>query len=95
MRELSNLTNLSFLAGVFLEQRIMLWTDGVDVFRPRDFYWNSSGLSFNETYANWGVGEPNNSEGSEHCVSLAWWLGHKFNDQPCYATASFICEYHP
>jgi hypothetical protein len=48
---------------------VRFWTSGVDVFTPHDFYWDTTGVSLNKTYSNWGPGEPNN-QGNEHCVDI-------------------------
>lgn len=39
----------------------------------------------------WAGGEPNDS-GGEDCGHLAAWAGGAWNDQPCYATARYVCE---
>lgn len=34
---------------------LAFWTSGVDVFTPFEFYWDSNGLTFDETYTDYGV----------------------------------------
>lgn len=70
------------------------WTSGVDVFTPRDFYWDATGVSFNETYTNWGPTEPNNEGGNEHCIDLYSNINYKWNDHSCVKERYFICEWH-
>jgi hypothetical protein len=68
------------------------WTSGVDVFTPHNFYWDSTGLTFDETYSNWAAGEPNN-QGDEDCVDIFPYVDFKWNDQNCDKEQYFICEW--
>ncbi|KAL2081420.1 hypothetical protein ACEWY4_023273 [Coilia grayii] len=42
-------------------------------------------------YADWLVGEPNNTAGVENCVELL--SDSKFNDMPCWDLRAYICSY--
>lgn len=77
-----------------LSDEVAFWTSGVDVFTPRDFYWDSTGLTLNGTYSNWSAGEPNNLNGIEQCVDLFSKKNYLWNDNNCKNEQFFICEWH-
>lgn len=59
----------------------------------RPFYWAPTGQKFEYSY--WAPNNPNNSEGSEHCVHI-WKITEDFrwNDNECDNVAmGFICEH--
>jgi len=75
---------------------VAFWTSGVDVFKPRDFYWDTTGVSLNETYSNWAAGEPNDfyGNGTEHCVEINSYKSYDWNDRNCDQENYFVCEWH-
>uniref|UniRef100_A0A3Q2WEC5 C-type lectin domain-containing protein n=1 Tax=Haplochromis burtoni TaxID=8153 RepID=A0A3Q2WEC5_HAPBU len=66
--------------------------------RPEKYFW--TGLSNTEdrntfkwtTERNWGYGEPNNHNDSEHCTEMDPNLRMRWNDQHCDAYNSWICQ---
>ncbi|XP_063411591.1 natural killer cells antigen CD94-like [Mytilus trossulus] len=51
-----------------------LWLGGTDIEKEGDWIWSTSQTDL--TFAEWGVGEPSNSNGNEHCLQMnAYWLG--------------------
>jgi len=69
--------------------------------RPRTqnpFEWTDPGITnelLKPTSASWGVGEPNNYDGVEHCVHIdRRGANGNLNDEDCSKQLSFICEYY-
>ena len=57
-------------------ERRWLWVDGSIVY-----------------ITSWSTGEPNNAGSNEDCGAIYMWSGKsKWNDSPCYASLSYICE---
>jgi Lectin C-type domain len=71
------------------------WTAATDLGHQGNFYWDSTG-DFLAVHSDWGVGEPNNNDGSEHCVLLVNGplSDGKFHwgDEPCYLRNRYVCE---
>ncbi|KAI5646938.1 lectin c-type domain-containing protein [Phthorimaea operculella] len=59
-----------------------LFTEGV--------FLTVDGQSTLDVYSNWGVGQPDNYEGIEHCVQIRW--DRTLNDAPCNGKYRYICK---
>ncbi|XP_013146067.1 PREDICTED: macrophage mannose receptor 1-like [Papilio polytes] len=63
---------------------------GVSDLVANEVYRTVDGVSINDVYNNWAQGEPNNSDGNEHCLTMA--LNGTLNDDRCDKTYNFICK---
>jgi len=76
------------------------WTAGSDQLEENVWTWNITGAAGERsrvnvpvTSHNWNAGEPNNSNGDEHCLLLDWYSDWKWNDASCNKhRACYICE---
>ena len=64
------------------------WLGGSDEASEGTWTWDGAAMS----YTNWRSGEPNNSGGSENCLIIESNLGGSWDDQPCSAINSYICQ---
>ncbi|XP_065345009.1 uncharacterized protein LOC135942678 isoform X3 [Cloeon dipterum] len=71
---------------------ITFWSSGTDLGSEGTFYWNGTGSNV-EGFTNFDKGEPNNFNGTEHCLEL---VAHDnaiyWNDNNCNIPFHFICE---
>nr|XP_019931078.2 C-type lectin 37Da-like [Aedes albopictus] len=79
----------------FNEKASSFWIGGNDLAEEGTFSWMPNGRLVR--YANWSPGEPNNNNGTEHCMQLVYEprLGQRWtwNDNECRTLSLyFICE---
>jgi hypothetical protein len=71
------------------------WTAANDHGHERNFYWESTG-EFLAIHSDWGVDEPDNIDGEEHCVLLDNDQESdgtfRWSDKPCSLRKRFVCE---
>lgn len=72
------------------------WTSLNDLQTEGLWKWDSTGGSLYPGYANWDIGEPNNSGGNEDCAILnkATIYGG-WDDCQCSKLYGAVCELHP
>uniref|UniRef100_A0A1I8NQT2 C-type lectin domain-containing protein n=1 Tax=Stomoxys calcitrans TaxID=35570 RepID=A0A1I8NQT2_STOCA len=58
--------------------------------KDRPFYWQKSKQRM--VFGNWASGQPDNSQGVEHCVHYYSATNFKWNDIKCDSKLGFICE---
>ena len=68
------------------------WIGGTDIQQKGKFIWTKTKKPI--TVNGWHPGEPNNNEGSEHCISMG---GHptyryEWNNSRCSLRFNFVCE---
>ncbi|KAL3871306.1 hypothetical protein ACJMK2_039313 [Sinanodonta woodiana] len=89
-------SEFQFIQGVLNELQMgtqtytWYWTAGNDIMKEGHFVWTP--LNVPIRYAAWYELEPNNSQGQEHCVELAYHRHFKMNDQDCKLNCFFVCE---
>ncbi|KAH8293258.1 hypothetical protein KR018_005764 [Drosophila ironensis] len=70
------------------------WTSGTDSANNGQHVWFSTGKPVDQDI--WSPGEPNNSNGDEHCDNIGWdqtsTKAHKLNDLNCFEKKRYICE---
>lgn len=78
----------------FSEEFCAFWIGASDLAREGSFVWMGTGKPV--AYSNWRSSEPNDGNGNEDCVVIAyrpsvkyWWNWNDFN---CSEGISFICE---
>ena len=80
-----------FLRGIIMTgSEIFHWMGSNDLLKEGQWMWHQSGKPF--TYTNWLPGQPDNSDGKEHC--LMYWTDSKWNDASCNYPFLYICEIH-
>lgn len=55
--------------------------------------WEATATDLFPGYGNWGPGQPDNSNGKEHCMNLN--LQRAWNDLSCTSANPAICEAQP
>ncbi|XP_067381270.1 ladderlectin-like [Channa argus] len=65
------------------------WIGGSDAEERGAWFW-SDGSSFQYTY--WCGGEPNNSQGVQHCLQMNQGASNCWGDFECYGYRASICE---
>ncbi|CAB3379369.1 Hypothetical predicted protein [Cloeon dipterum] len=74
------------------ETKRTFWASGTDLGSEGTFYWNGTGSKV-EGFTNFDKGEPNNFNGTEHCLELVAHDGAIYwNDNNCNISFDFICE---
>lgn len=76
----------------FLDLRMWtagFWIGGYDMGHEGKFVWFSTGRPVNG-YTNWRLGEPNNKNDNENCLTML--INGRWNDEPCLTERAFICE---
>ncbi|XP_039443843.1 pulmonary surfactant-associated protein D-like [Culex pipiens pallens] len=70
------------------------WIAGTDLGLEGHFVWLTTGkpIGYQTGYRNFGPGEPNNLNGTEHCVEVGHPNGTFWNDKNCDVKRRFICE---
>ncbi|XP_029732228.1 perlucin-like [Aedes albopictus] len=70
------------------------WIGASDISKEGTFVWLATGRPVN--YTNWSENNPNNDEGTENCVEIAYQPYTQFkwrwNDNKCDAVNNFVCE---
>ncbi|XP_055528363.1 perlucin-like [Wyeomyia smithii] len=71
------------------------WIGGSDLAEHGVFYWQPTGNRFG--YTNWKYGQPDNTNGTEHCVEIRYLpieneLDWYWNDRQCDVKNPFVCE---
>ncbi|VDI53177.1 Hypothetical predicted protein [Mytilus galloprovincialis] len=66
------------------------WLGGTDIENEGDWMWSTSQTDI--TFADWGDGQPRNSDGNEHCLQMKYEYGLTWNDDPCIFKKRFVCE---
>ncbi|XP_068188442.1 lactose-binding lectin l-2-like [Antennarius striatus] len=66
------------------------WIGLTDIHKENSFMW-SNGQAVNFVY--WYQNEPNNLEGTEHCVHTNHGEEKKWNDEDCYFTLPSVCAF--
>ena len=82
--------DIQLLAKSIATQGYGVWIGIDDKSIEGKFTYASDGESVK--FTNWNRGQPDNAGGNEDCAHL--WKGHGFrwNDVPCSARMSFVCE---
>ncbi|KAI7789584.1 ladderlectin-like isoform X1 [Triplophysa rosa] len=65
-----------------------VWIGGHDAEMEKQWLW-TDGSPFD--YTNWCNTEPNNKDGSEHCLELNWTKNRCWNDGTCATLKGYIC----
>ncbi|VDH97392.1 Hypothetical predicted protein [Mytilus galloprovincialis] len=76
--------------ALMMKKSIAYWLGGTDIDNEGDWMWSTSQTEI--TFADWGDGQPSNSDGNEHCLQMKYEYGLTWNDDPCIYTKRFICE---
>ncbi|XP_014370346.2 macrophage mannose receptor 1-like [Papilio machaon] len=63
---------------------------GISDLMANEVYITVDGVSIKDVYNNWAQGEPNNSDGNEHCLTMT--LNGTLNDDRCDKKYPFICK---
>ena len=67
------------------------WLDGSDLESEGTWMWRD-GMRMDLTYTNWLPGEPSNSGGYEHCLTMRANRGGFWNDGNCNGKLPYICQ---
>nr|ABP94110.1 venom C-type lectin mannose binding isoform 1 variant 2 [Tropidechis carinatus] len=82
--------DLAEYASDYLKSDGNVWIGLNDPRKQRTWVWSDRSPT---NYYSWNRGEPNNSKNNEYCVHLWALSGYlKWNDTPCKALYSFICQ---
>ncbi|XP_074480651.1 ladderlectin-like [Sebastes fasciatus] len=68
------------------------WLGGTDAQQEGTWFW-IDGKPFK--YDNWDRGQPDNNNGTGHCLVMNYKDNLKFDDQPCYLRKTFVCAGKP
>ena len=85
-----------FIDATFLSTRKKIWIGLTDVQKEGVWKW-SDGTSL-QGYSNWGPGEPNNYDQSQHCVAVVKgimtndYFNAEWNDLICQNAHFYLCE---
>ncbi|KAM7352642.1 lectin subunit alpha-like [Cochliomyia hominivorax] len=82
-------TQIDTLIKRLFPQSPSFWLAGHDNAVDRRYEWATSGQVF--SFTNWGVGQPDRLNNSEHCI-LIWHNTWQWYDLPCSHNLGFICE---
>ncbi|XP_017028088.1 C-type lectin 37Da-like [Drosophila kikkawai] len=66
------------------------WTSGTDFIHLGHHAWFPNGISVPSEL--WGVSQPDNKNGQEHCDSFRYRGTYKMNDEPCTVKYFYVCE---
>ncbi|WAR09710.1 ECT-like protein [Mya arenaria] len=66
------------------------WLGGTNWERDAHWIWESTGAEL--TYQTWGAQQPNNQNGTEHCLSAVKYFDYAWNDAPCDRKIQYVCE---
>ncbi|CAC5391770.1 unnamed protein product [Mytilus coruscus] len=69
---------------------IAFWLGGTDIEKEGNWIWSTSQTDI--TFNDWGLHQPSNTNGKEHCVQMKREYNLKWNDDPCMLGTRFICE---
>lgn len=104
---LSIVSAVNFNSDVNTElQNCDFWTSGTDQQEEGIWVWNTTATDavsgsnselllnrISSRSANWQTGEPNNSNGQEHCLLMDWYARWTWNDASCNTErACYVCE---
>ncbi|TNM92320.1 hypothetical protein fugu_019332 [Takifugu bimaculatus] len=82
----------NFVSSYLRDLMLPTWIGLSDLLAENQYAW-SDGVS-PVLYTNWNDKEPNNAEGTEHCVAMAHnhLVTGKWNDDACHKAHSFVCS---
>ncbi|XP_052815045.1 perlucin-like [Mya arenaria] len=66
------------------------WLGGTNWEQDAHWIWESTGAEL--TYQTWGAQQPNNQNGTEHCLSAVKYFDYVWNDAPCDRKIQYVCE---
>ena len=80
-----------FLTFIFFS--VNFWVGGTDLLKENHWIWvRSQTWMTTSVFSDWQRNEPNNRDGSEHCIALRASASGQWNDAECHTSVRFICE---
>lgn len=79
-----------FFNILYLDASPDLWLGGNELGENGKYVWSSTGQQFD--FTNWSEGQPDNTNGIEHCAQIWYKSDFEWNDLPCHFKSGYICE---
>lgn len=69
-----------------------MWIGGTDIPVESHWMWATSNIPFSVSQTYWVLGQPDNYNGSEHCLGMVARRGYAWMDFKCERYTPFLCE---